>query len=241
MIQYNQKEARTDVGGLGEDVINNAAAQLNAIETTYQVLKSTNRYQNIVGIALLHPRYKRCWQAQPNQIESNRNPTEPNQALFFTDKRYWKYKHANSIITNKSFFNTISINKGYHALTPSCIHRCIIRGTTVLPQSYTIPLYKTIQAHKTPYFLKKTILPKPKTSYYHITILPCNTWGAKATLAAMHLRDPLLDRVHPPAHAADAFYGGHVAPVHGALQKKSKGIGSLPRQSKITTQGCILR
>lgn len=26
MIQYNQKEARTDVGGLGEDVINNAAA-----------------------------------------------------------------------------------------------------------------------------------------------------------------------------------------------------------------------
>ena len=58
--------------------------------------------------------------------------------------------------------------------------------------------------------------------YYRNAKLPhChNTWGAKTALAAVHLRNPLLDWVHPLAHAADAFHGGHVAPVHRALHNK---------------------
>ena len=46
------------------------------------------------------------------------------------------------------------------------------------------------------------------------TLLQYSTWGAKATLAPVHPCDALLDRVHPLAHAADAFHGGHMAPVH---------------------------
>ena len=53
-----------------------------------------------------------------------------------------------------------------------------------------------------------------------IITIPYVTWGAKPTLTAVHLRNPLLDRVHPLAHAADAFHGGHVAPVHRALHRK---------------------
>ena len=62
------------------------------------------------------------------------------------------------------------------------------------------------------------------------------TRGAEAALAAVHLGDPLLHRVQALAHGADAFHGGHMAPVHRTLARKRTHKKSITHHLLRTTR-----